>query len=136
MRTHGAASSAVMLFFLAVLEPGLADVAEWTTNDGQLILQDVPEIPAELVTRLNQYQNMHFAAFLDWAEGDEGLYARTRFGDISQIHHLQFPVQPAGKSAGSRIRCARSSAGAEDMNWPSPWTGKAVSSTRFTYSIR
>ena len=91
LRTQGAAPSAVMLFFLAVLEPGLADVAEWVTNDGQLILQDVPEIPAELVTRLNQYQNMRFAAFLDWAEGDEGLYARTRFGDISQIHHLQFP---------------------------------------------
>ena len=61
---------------------------EWTANDGQLILQGVPEIPPSLVQRLNQYQSVRSAAFLDWSRTGKNMYVRTRFGDVSQIHKV------------------------------------------------
>ena len=51
----------------------------------------MPDISPTLVARLNQYQNTRFAGFLDWAEGNNGLYVRTRFGEVSQLHHLYGP---------------------------------------------
>jgi dipeptidyl aminopeptidase/acylaminoacyl peptidase len=73
-------------FCLLAYEP-----AEWTANDGQLILQDVPRIPDELVQRLNRYQNVRSASLLDWADDDEGIFIRTRFGELSQIHQVREP---------------------------------------------
>jgi dipeptidyl aminopeptidase/acylaminoacyl peptidase len=64
---------------------------EWTANDGQLILQGIPDIPSELVRRLNQYQNVRSASVLDWADDGGGIYIRTRFGEISQIHRVREP---------------------------------------------
>lgn len=78
------------LLFLA-LAPFCAtasEIPEWTANDGQLILEGVPDIPQGLVTRLNQYQNVRSATVLDWTRNGKGMYIRTRFGDISQIHKL------------------------------------------------
>ncbi|MBT8047974.1 MAG: S9 family peptidase [Xanthomonadales bacterium] len=64
------------------------DVQEWTANDGQLILQDVPQIPESLVHRLSQYQNVRSAGFIDWTSDGKNMYIRTRFGDIRQIHKV------------------------------------------------
>jgi dipeptidyl aminopeptidase/acylaminoacyl peptidase len=78
------------LLFLA-LAPFCAtasEIPEWTANDGQLILEGVPDIPQGLVTRLNQYQNVRSATILDWTRNGKGMYVRTRFGDISQIHKV------------------------------------------------
>jgi dipeptidyl aminopeptidase/acylaminoacyl peptidase len=63
---------------------------EWTANEGQLVLQDVPEIPPELVQRLNRYQNVRSAVFQHWANGG-GIYIRTRFGELSQLHRVSTP---------------------------------------------
>lgn len=80
----------LLAFLLAVagLQSAQAKAVQRIVNDGQLVLQDVPEIPAELVERLNQYQSVRSAGFLDWDKEGKGLYIRTRFGDVSQIHHL------------------------------------------------
>ncbi|MEJ2383114.1 MAG: S9 family peptidase [Xanthomonadales bacterium] len=63
-----------------------------TVNGGQLILHDVPEIPAALVERLNRYQNVRSARFLDWTRDGDGLYIATRFGAIGQIHRVDAPA--------------------------------------------
>ena len=79
------------LFLTLLLAPFAAtgsEVSQWTANGGQLILQDVPEISPTLVNRLNQYQNVRSASFIDWTKDGEGIYIRTRFGDISQIHRV------------------------------------------------
>lgn len=68
-------------------EPG----EKWTANDGQMILHGVPEIPNDLVERLNRYQNVRSASMLAWAEDGESIFIRTRFGEISQLHHVQSP---------------------------------------------
>lgn len=77
--------------FLLILAPfclAASEVPEWTVNDGQLILEGVPDIPQGLVTRLNQYQNVRSATMLDWTRNGKGMYVRTRFGDIAQIHKV------------------------------------------------
>lgn len=76
---------------LAALPLGAQEPAQWTANEGQLILQDVPEIPPGLVQRLNQYQNVRSAGFLDWTRDGDGIFIRTRFGEISQVHRVQAP---------------------------------------------
>jgi dipeptidyl aminopeptidase/acylaminoacyl peptidase len=61
------------------------------TNNGNLVMQDVPEIPASIVADLNRYQNTRSAGFLDWTEDGSGIFIRTRFGDVSQVHHVGHP---------------------------------------------
>lgn len=62
-----------------------------TLNNGNLVLEDIPEIPESVVHDLNQYQNVRSAAFRGWASDGHGLYVTTRFGDVSQIHRVDKP---------------------------------------------
>jgi len=63
---------------------------ERTVNNGNLILQDVPAIPDEVVRDLVRYQNVRTAVFMDW-DAAGGLYVLTRFGDVRQLHHVSEP---------------------------------------------
>jgi dipeptidyl aminopeptidase/acylaminoacyl peptidase len=69
---------------------GAAPVVTRTLNNGQLILEDVPEIPASLVARLQQYQEVRSAQFVDWAEDGKGMLVLTRFGELNQVHRVDF----------------------------------------------
>jgi dipeptidyl aminopeptidase/acylaminoacyl peptidase len=82
---------ALLFLLLAPLPGSTAEPTQRTVNNGQLILQDVPEIPPALATRLLQYQNTRSARFLDWTEDGNGMYIRTRFDEISQIHLVSKP---------------------------------------------
>jgi len=62
-----------------------------TANDGNLVMQDIPPIPAEIVADLNRYQNVRSAAFREWAEDGRSVYISTRFGDVDQIHRVAMP---------------------------------------------
>jgi dipeptidyl aminopeptidase/acylaminoacyl peptidase len=69
-----------------------ADTPQRTTaNDGNLVMEDIPPIPAEIVQALNRYQNVRAAGFRDWTEDGSGIYISTRFGDVSQIHRVDMP---------------------------------------------
>ena len=68
-----------------------ADVVRTEANNGNLIMEDIPAIPQSIVADLNRYQNVRSAGFLDWTEGGEGIFVSTRFGDVSQIHHVGHP---------------------------------------------
>ena len=56
---------------------------------GNLVLEDVPEIPAELTERFLQYQNVRSAIFRDWDPKSNGILIGTRFGETSQFHMVQ-----------------------------------------------
>ena len=56
---------------------------------GNLVIEGVPDIPVEVSERLRQYANMRGHGFADWA--DEGVLISTRFGEVSQIHHVRTP---------------------------------------------
>ena len=69
----------------------MAEVTTTETNNGNLVMQDIPEIPASIVASLNRYQNVRSAGFQAWTEGGDGLFVSTRFGDVSQIHRVDHP---------------------------------------------
>ena len=55
---------------------------------GNLLVENIPEIPANLMERWEQYQNIRAASFADWNAKGDGIYISTRFGDVAQIHHV------------------------------------------------
>ncbi len=61
---------------------------ERTANNGNLVLQDIPEIPDRIAQDLLRYQNVRSASFLGWTQDGESLYIRTRFGNVPQIHKV------------------------------------------------
>lgn len=78
---------AICLLSAALAATAKPDVSERTVNNGNLILQDVPDIPGSLVQDLLRYQNVRTALFMDWSD-DGGIYVLTRFGALRQLHHV------------------------------------------------
>ncbi|MEJ5246079.1 MAG: S9 family peptidase, partial [Bacteroidota bacterium] len=60
---------------------------------GNLVIENIPEIPASLQERLEQYQNVRSAGFAGWANDSKGIYILTRFSETAQVH---FVGQPGG----------------------------------------
>jgi len=58
-------------------------------TDGNLVMENIPEIPAAVSEGLRQYQNVRTHSFADWT--DQGILITTRFGEVSQVHHVRFP---------------------------------------------
>jgi hypothetical protein len=57
---------------------------------GNLVLEGVPEAPADLKDRLSRYENVRGHSFQDWT-GAGGILISTRFADVSQIHEVRMP---------------------------------------------
>jgi len=66
-------------------------VSRTDANNGNLIMEDVPAIPEQIVNDLNRFQNVRSASFRDWTGNGQGVYVSTRFGDVSQIHRVDMP---------------------------------------------
>lgn len=60
-------------------------------ENGNRVSENLPAIPAELLEKLNQYQNTRGASFQGWLD-DNSMLIATRFGDTAQIHRLQKPM--------------------------------------------
>ncbi len=70
----------------------LADLEQRITNNGNLVLEDVPEIPDEIVASLNRYQNVRSAGFRAWTEDGSGVFISTGFGDVDSLHRVDAPL--------------------------------------------
>ena len=66
----------------------MADTGERTT-EGNLVMENIPDIPASVRERLRQYQNVRGHGFSDWTS--EGILISTRFGETSQVHRVKTP---------------------------------------------
>ena len=69
-------------FFLAVTLAAMAsavhaDVERRTLYNGQLVLEDIPEIPEEVVNDLRRFQNVRSAFFRSWTQDGNGLFVTT-----------------------------------------------------------
>jgi len=53
--------------------------------------EGVPVVPAGLMERLAQYQNIRAAAFRGWAPAGNGILIATRFGNATQLHRVYEP---------------------------------------------
>jgi len=76
------------VFVSAILTAATAssEIETRVLNDGNLILEGIPEIDSEIVESLNRYQNVRSAPFAEWTVDGKGIFITTRFGDVSQIH--------------------------------------------------
>jgi dipeptidyl aminopeptidase/acylaminoacyl peptidase len=114
------------LSFLLVL-PAAADAERRVANNGNLVMEDVPEIPADIVDSLNRYQNVRSALFRAWSGDGESLLINTRFGDVGQLHRVDMPMgarhqvtfynEPVGETSrqpgGSKLIFTRDVGGSE-----------------------
>ncbi len=57
---------------------------------GNLVMENIPEIPQQLKDRIFQYQNTRSASFQDWLH-DGGILISTRFGETAQFHKVKMP---------------------------------------------
>lgn len=76
---------------LALSVPAMAQDAPERVTRGNLVMENIPEIPGEVRERLRQYQNVRAGWFSDFAP-DGGIYITTRFGETAQIHHVAQPL--------------------------------------------
>ncbi len=83
-----AAAAALAIGFTATA--AAQDGPERVTR-GNLVMENIPEIPGEVRERLRQYQNVRSAGFADFAP-DGGIYISTRFGETAQVHHVADPM--------------------------------------------
>jgi dipeptidyl aminopeptidase/acylaminoacyl peptidase len=78
------------LALLLLITPLLAETTR-TLNSGNLVLSDIPVIPADLKAKLTPYENVRAAGVITWTKNGEGLLISTRFGEVSQIHQVDQP---------------------------------------------
>jgi dipeptidyl aminopeptidase/acylaminoacyl peptidase len=58
---------------------------------GNLVIENIPEIPQQLKDRIFQYQSTRSASFQDWLHNDDGILISTRFGETAQFHKVNKP---------------------------------------------
>ncbi|HEU0224436.1 MAG TPA: S9 family peptidase [Steroidobacteraceae bacterium] len=79
----------VLLAATLLVLPAAAEVERITR--GNLVIEGIPEIPAELIERMRRYQNTRQATLAGWtAEGH--LTISTRFGNAAQLHLVERPM--------------------------------------------
>ena len=88
--THENMRLKIVIVCLALLASNFIGAQE-RREVGNMILEDIPEIPKEITSRIQQYQNTRSASFQDWLYDDSGILISTRFGNTSQFHTVNSP---------------------------------------------
>ncbi|MEE4349839.1 MAG: alpha/beta fold hydrolase [Pacificimonas sp.] len=65
--------------------------AEERRTEGQLVIEGVPDIPADVEETIRRYQNVRSHGFQDFLP-DGSILISTRFGEVAQIHHVTEPM--------------------------------------------
>jgi len=68
-----------------------AEIERREANNGNVILEQVPEIPESVQRDLQRYQNIRGAGLVDWSTDGGSLFIRTRFAEVPQIHRVDQP---------------------------------------------
>lgn len=76
-------------FYLLALLP--AFIFAQPREQGALLIDGIPPIPARILPRLQQYQNVRSAAFADWHPSGAGMLINTRFAETNQMHYVAMP---------------------------------------------
>ncbi len=61
------------------------------TEVGNLVMENIPPIPAELRERMNQYQQVRGASPSTWSPTGDAMLITTRFAETNQIHLISKP---------------------------------------------
>ena len=87
--SHGKAVLGFLVSVITFLNPALSQERR---VEGNLVLEDIPEIPLDITERIKQYQNTRSASFADWLPDDGGILISTRFANTAQLHTVAFPM--------------------------------------------
>lgn len=90
MRLHSTLTG-LTLAFASALPVFAQDAAPERQHVGNRVTENVPAIPADLVERLNRYQNTRGAGVSGWTQ-DGCLLVGTRFAETSQVHRVCQPL--------------------------------------------
>ncbi|WP_052631412.1 prolyl oligopeptidase family serine peptidase [Pseudoxanthomonas suwonensis] len=83
---------AVLLFALLPVQAPAADTGKVQRQvAGNRTTENVPEVPAELLERLDRYQNTRGASLAGWTR-DGCLLVSTRFAETAQAHRVCMPL--------------------------------------------
>ena len=74
------------LFILALLA-----IQDGGGKPAAIQVEGVPDIPADVFERLNQYQNVRSAQVRSWTPDGKSLLISTRFGSTTQLHLVHAP---------------------------------------------
>ncbi len=80
----------IAMIFLGFISLYAGDIEK--REAGNLVLENVPEIPQELQDRLLQYQNVRNAYFCDWDTKNNSIMISTRFGETNNLHLVSSPM--------------------------------------------
>jgi len=80
-----------LVALLAVQATAAQEVERRTANSGNVVLEDVPEIPEDIGESLRRYQNIRSAGLAGWSADGEAIYIETRFAEVSQLHRVDQP---------------------------------------------
>ena len=58
---------------------------------GNLVIEDIPEIPERIKSRMLQYQNTRSATLRSWTADGKSMLISTRFGETTQLHMVEKP---------------------------------------------
>ena len=89
----------LILFFASMFAQ--TQVETRTLNNGNLILEDVPNVPEEIKKELKGYQNIRSASFRGFKPDNEGVFISTRFGDVGQLHVCLLYTSPSPRDEQS-----------------------------------
>lgn len=65
-----------------------AGEASGRVEEGNLVMEGIPDIPKAVSERLRQFQNVRGHGFVDWT--NDGILIATRFGETNQLHRVRF----------------------------------------------
>jgi dipeptidyl aminopeptidase/acylaminoacyl peptidase len=77
------------LLVVTVLSPTHAALFRPNEN---LVVEGIPDIPMSLVDRVNRYTEFRSAGLANWHPTRREMLISTRFGNVPQIHLVQFPM--------------------------------------------
>lgn len=68
------------------------EIGRRTANDGRVMLEDVPEIPARIGEALRPFHHIRSATVQDFSLDGESIYVSTRFAATQQLHRVDRPA--------------------------------------------
>ena len=73
--------------------------AQWAQNEqatkttaGNLIMENVPSIPKEVIEKSRQYSFIRSGSFRSWTPDGRSIIIGTGFGETTQLHKVENPL--------------------------------------------
>lgn len=80
-----------IIALLAAFASVATEVERRIVNNGNLVIEDVPEIPEEIRYELFRWQDVRAAVFRTWSADGKHIFVSTGFGSVDSLHRIETP---------------------------------------------